>query len=42
MAFDSNMVTSPSRITGTRPIGFMARKSGSRLPPKLPPTFSRV
>src|SRR5690606_24691617 len=32
---------SPSRTTGTSPLGFMALYSGVSLPPNVPPTSSR-
>src|SRR3954454_8423042 len=35
------MISSPSLTVGTRPLGFNFRYSGSRLPPKGPPTSSR-
>src|SRR5207249_4385328 len=35
------MIRSPSLTVGTNPFGLSARYSGSRLPPKVPPTSTR-
>src|SRR5467141_4609858 len=39
--FDSQSIRPSSLIVGTRPLGFIVRYSGSRLPPKGPPRSTR-
>src|SRR6516162_3384700 len=41
IVFDSQRIKPSSLIVGTRPLGFIARYSGSRLPPNGPPRSTR-